>query len=108
MWDVWGMQEHPRAVVVKWRVETPLNFEPFVCFGGFEFEIDFESAVVLDGNFFLLNAGFAVMGLDGVFAGRQAVDGEIAVRIADGKKWVLDHVHVGEFPGMHVAFEAHE
>lgn len=76
--------------------------------GCFEFEFEREAAVFFDGDFFLQDAGFAVMGLNGVSAGREVIQNEVSVLVGDGKEGMFDHVDIGEFPRMHVALEAEE
>ena len=64
--------------------------------------------MAVDGDLFLEETGFAVVGFEGVIAGRESFDGEVAVGIGDGEEGMVDDVDVGEFPGMNIAFEAEE
>ena len=56
----------------------------------------------------LQNARFSVMRLNRVSTRRQTFDHEVSVRIGDCKEGMLNHVHVGKFPGMHIALKFEE
>jgi len=72
---------------------------------GGELEVDGGVAVAVDGDLFLDDAGFAVVGFEGVIAGRETGDDEISVGVSEREERMVDDVDVGEFPGMNIALE---
>ena len=64
--------------------------------------------MTLDGDLFLDDAGFAVVGFEGVVARREAGDDEVAVGVGDGEERMVHDVDVCEFPRMDIALEAEE
>ncbi len=75
---------------------------------GFEGEVGFGRCALLDFDVLGGSAGFAVGGLDFVFAWRDVGDLEGAVFGRDGKVRVIENADPGEHPGVNVALELQE
>ena len=75
---------------------------------GSELEVDGGVAVAVDGDLFLDDAGFAVVGFEGVIAGRETGDDEISVGVSEREERMVDDIDVGKFPGMNIALETQE